>query len=55
MQPGYVGPVTLPTGRVVWWTGVLAIGLRHQDRARAAQALPESGRWVQAVLRGERA
>ncbi len=28
---GYVGPVALPgTGRVVYWTGRVAIGLRYQ-------------------------
>ncbi len=28
---GHVGPVMLPgTGRMVWWTGRVAIGLRHQ-------------------------
>jgi hypothetical protein len=27
---GYTGPVALPgTGRVVWWTGRIAIGLRY--------------------------
>ena len=27
---GYVGPVALPgTGRMVWWTGRIAIGLRY--------------------------
>ena len=26
---GYTGPVALPgTGRVIWWTGRIAIGLR---------------------------
>ncbi len=54
VAPGYVGPVVLPTGREVWWTGRVAIGLRHPDHARTTHALPESGRWVQAVLRGER-
>jgi hypothetical protein len=28
---GHVGPVVLPrTGRLVWWTGRVAIGLRHE-------------------------
>ena len=31
IPPGHVGPVALPgTGRMVWWTGRVAIGLRHQ-------------------------
>jgi hypothetical protein len=30
---GYVGPVALPgTGRMVWWTGRIAIGLRYAPR-----------------------
>ena len=28
---GHVGPFVIPgTGRMVWWTGRVAIGLRHQ-------------------------
>lgn len=26
---GYKGPITLPSGRVVYWTGRVAIGIRH--------------------------
>jgi hypothetical protein len=27
---GHIGPVILPgTGRMIWWTGRVAIGLRH--------------------------
>jgi hypothetical protein len=30
---GYKGPVALPgTGRVVWWTGRIAIGLRYAPK-----------------------
>ncbi len=30
VPPGYVGPVALPgTGRLVYWTGRIAIGLRY--------------------------
>ena len=28
IPPGHVGPVVLGTGRLVWWTGRVAIGLR---------------------------
>ena len=49
---GHVGPVTLPgTGRTVWWTGRVAIGLRHEP-PRVAAGLPHSGDWVQRVLLG---
>ena len=33
---GYVGPIRLAaTGRLVWWTGRVAIGLRHQPPGHA--------------------
>ena len=33
MSSGYVGPVRLSgTGRMIWWTGRVAIGLRYQAR-----------------------
>lgn len=41
------GPVFLPTGRMVWWTGRVAIGLRHDGVAR--QACPSA--WLQDLLR----
>lgn len=32
---GYRGPVALPgTGRIVWWTGRVAIGLRYPSPLR---------------------
>lgn len=32
---GYVGPVALPgTGRIVFWTGRIAIGLRYAPNER---------------------
>lgn len=32
---GHVGPVMLPgTGRMVWWTGRVAIGLRYEPPRR---------------------
>lgn len=49
---GHVGPVTLPgTGRTVWWTGRVAIGLRHEP-SRAASGLSQSADWIQRVLLG---
>ncbi|HEX6704513.1 MAG TPA: hypothetical protein VF169_07105 [Albitalea sp.] len=54
IPPGHVGPVTLPgTGRTVWWTGRVAIGLLHEPRRQAG--LSESARWVQALLLAPRA
>jgi hypothetical protein len=47
---GHVGPVVLPgTGRMVWWTGRVAIGLRHRPSA-LAQRVPHSTLWVQDVM-----
>lgn len=49
---GYVGPAWLPgTGRMVWWTGRVAIGLRHEPPARGVEA-SASSRWVQALMLG---
>jgi hypothetical protein len=34
LPSGYVGPAWLPgTGRMIWWTGRVAIGLRHLSSA----------------------
>lgn len=48
--PDYVGPLTLPgNGRKVWWTGRVAIGLRHQ--ATQHSAVPgQSALWIQSLL-----
>jgi hypothetical protein len=44
--PGHVGPVALPgTGRMVWWTGKVAIGLLSQNAKRFESAL-----WLQDLL-----
>ena len=51
---GHVGPVALPgTGRIVWWTGRVAIGLRHQPPARI-EALSQSASWIQTLMLGTR-
>jgi len=51
VTPGYTGPVVLPgTGRLVYWTGRVAIGLRHAAPARYAQPIPHSQLWVQELL-----
>jgi len=49
---GHVGPVALPgTGRMVWWTGRVAIGLRHQSVARN-NAPSQSALWIQELMLG---
>jgi hypothetical protein len=37
------------TGRTVWWTGRVAIGLRYEAR-RHADATSQSALWIQNVL-----
>ena len=33
VPPGYIGRWVVPgSGQVVWWTGRVAIGLRHEPR-----------------------
>jgi hypothetical protein len=47
---GHVGPVLLSaTGRTVWWTGRVAIGLRYEPR-RPSEAPGRSAEWIQRVL-----
>lgn len=48
---GYVGPVYIPsTGRMVWWTGRVAIGLRHQAPEHGDEMVAQSAMWVQRVV-----
>ena len=50
VPPGHVGPVVLPgTGRMVWWTGRVAIGLRHQP-TRNFGPITQSAMWIQSVM-----
>lgn len=52
MPPGHVGPFVIPgTGRLVWWTGRVAIGLRHQPE-RYQEPLGQSAMWVQRLMLG---
>ncbi len=47
---GYVGPAWLPgTGRMIWWTGRVAIGLRHEAPSRVESAA-QSSVWVQELM-----
>lgn len=52
LPTGYVGPAWLPgTGRMIWWTGRVAIGLRHQPPSRV-ESNAHSSVWVQALMLG---
>ena len=47
---GHVGPVVLPgSGRMVWWTGRVAIGLRHETQ-RHDEMPSQSALWVQKLM-----
>lgn len=47
---GYVGPLLLSgTGRTVWWTGRVAIGLRYEPPPRA-EPQGQAAKWVQEML-----
>jgi len=53
VPPGHVGPLTLPgTGRMVWWTGRVAIGLRHEPGPRRGDMLSQSALWLQDLMLG---
>jgi hypothetical protein len=47
---GHVGPVLLSaTGRTVWWTGRVAIGLRYEPAPRTGPC-GQSAQWIQDLL-----
>ena len=47
---GHIGPVILPgTGRMIWWTGRVAIGLRHVPDRRY-EPVSQSALWVQNLM-----
>lgn len=47
---GHIGPVILPgTGRMIWWTGRVAIGLRHIP-TRHYEPVSQSALWVQNLM-----
>jgi hypothetical protein len=49
---GHVGPVVLPgSGRTIWWTGRVAIGLRHESGHRYDMP-SQSALWVQKLMIG---
>jgi len=48
IPPGHVGEFVIPgTGRRVWWTGRVAIGLLHQPERHV-----ESTAWIQTLMLG---
>lgn len=50
VPPGHVGPVVLPgSGRLIWWTGRVAIGLRHQPE-RYDDVTAQSALWIQELM-----
>jgi len=52
IPPGHVGEFVIPgTGRKVWWTGRVAIGLRHQP-VRSLDAASQSSMWLQRLMLG---
>ena len=54
VPPGHIGPVMLPgTGRMVWWTGRVAIGLRH-EAPRRIEMVSSSALWLQDLMLGTR-
>ena len=47
---GHFGPVLLSgTGRTVWWTGRIAIGLRYEP-PRHLESHGQSALWLQGIL-----
>jgi len=55
IPPGHVGEFVIPgTGRRVWWTGRVAIGLRHQP-VRSMETTTQSAHWIQTLMLGRRA
>jgi hypothetical protein len=50
IPPGHVGPVVLPgSGRLIYWTGRVAIGLRH-ERERHYEQIGQSALWLQDLM-----
>jgi hypothetical protein len=57
IPPGHVGEFVIPgTGRTVWWTGRVAIGLRHQPvrNADCEAATSQSALWIQRLMLASR-
>ncbi|MEO7007697.1 MAG: hypothetical protein ABI156_00990 [Caldimonas sp.] len=53
IPPGHVGEFVIPgTGRRVWWTGRVAIGLLHQPQ-RYFEPVAQSSLWIQRLMLGK--
>ncbi|MEO5698526.1 MAG: hypothetical protein ABIQ60_15495 [Burkholderiaceae bacterium] len=53
IPPGHVGEFVIPgTGRRIWWTGRVAIGLLHQPEKRS-DPVTRSSLWIQDLLRAK--
>jgi hypothetical protein len=49
---GHVGEFVIPgTGKRVWWTGRVAIGLRYQPQ-RCMEPVSRSSQWIQSLMIG---
>ena len=52
IPPGHIGTVVLPgSGRMIWWTGRVAIGLRHEG-GHQYEMPSQSALWVQNLMIG---
>jgi len=50
IPPGHIGEFVIPgTGRRVWWTGRVAIGLLHQPQ-RCVEPPAQSSLWIQTLM-----
>jgi hypothetical protein len=50
IPPGHVGEFVIPgTGRRVWWTGRVAIGLLHRPQ-RCIEPVSQSSNWIQSLM-----
>jgi hypothetical protein len=50
---GHIGEFVIPgTGRRVWWTGRVAIGLMHRPE-RYFEPVAESSLWIQELMLGK--
>ena len=53
IPPGHVGEFVIPgTGRQVWWTGRVAIGLLHRPE-RCIEPSTQSSLWIQELILGK--
>jgi hypothetical protein len=49
---GHIGEFVIPgTGKRIWWTGRVAIGLRHQP-VRCLEPVAKSSLWIQELMLG---